>query len=703
MMPPQFDPYHEWLGIPADEQPPNHYRLLGIPVFEQSSTVISHAADRQMAHLRTFQTSGRAAVSQELLNEVTAAKICLLNVKKKAAYDQALRAQLQSVDRAASSPAAETMARGLDEIFAASAASAKPLAARRKAKKPHSSAVPQIIAVVGVAVVGAALALWWSSGRDQPSDNQVAKAAKFSQDNAPKRKSPPPAKPSTLKPDDLPATARPLSPKVTEDEQPSLAQSPPELGPAAAQPREVKPASVAPPAASARPEDVEPRKKIDPPSAEQQKPLLAAIDEVYQLGAANTRASKAALARKLLEDGQKNTGNRAEQFAMLRRAGEIARDSSEPALMLEAVDSLNAAGFAIRPFRIKSQLLLELLDRPSNGGPGQLAAVAASAVKFAEAAAAGGAVEDAENVLDAARAALIEARKQAQKAAGDGRRLALIYAHNPAEKAESDKKAQAAQEELETLDAAANAVAACSKTLQQAKREQEAVQAAQQQLTTNRDDPQACLTVGRWLCFTQDDWDAGLNLLAKGSDEALQTLARRGLEEARQRRRSGCTGRCLVGPGREGRAPGENLPSKTREHWYRQALPDMQPNLVKARIEKRLTQAGEQPAPPDNAPRPTHTCAALAVAPFDAKTAAEHQETWARHRNVPVEMVNAVGMQLKLIPPGEFAMGELGDSHKVTISKPFYLGKYEVSQEEWTAVMGGNPAHAKGRGALSPK
>ena len=25
----KFDPYHEWLGIPASEQPPDHYRLLG--------------------------------------------------------------------------------------------------------------------------------------------------------------------------------------------------------------------------------------------------------------------------------------------------------------------------------------------------------------------------------------------------------------------------------------------------------------------------------------------------------------------------------------------------------------------------------------------------------------------------------------------------------------------------------------------------
>ena len=79
----KFDPYHEWLGIPASEQPPNHYRLLGIPAFEDSPTVIENAADQRMAHLRTFQAGKHSQESQRLLNEVAAARICLLNAEKK--------------------------------------------------------------------------------------------------------------------------------------------------------------------------------------------------------------------------------------------------------------------------------------------------------------------------------------------------------------------------------------------------------------------------------------------------------------------------------------------------------------------------------------------------------------------------------------------------------------------------------------------
>jgi hypothetical protein len=95
-----FDGYHVWLGIPPSEQPPNHYRLLGIAVFEADQDVIDHAADRQMAHVRTFQAGKNGATSQQILNALAAARICLLNADKKKSYDEQLRAKLSAAPRA---------------------------------------------------------------------------------------------------------------------------------------------------------------------------------------------------------------------------------------------------------------------------------------------------------------------------------------------------------------------------------------------------------------------------------------------------------------------------------------------------------------------------------------------------------------------------------------------------------------------------
>ena len=92
----EFDPYHEWLGIPPKYQPPDHYRLLGIESFEDNPNVIERAADRQMSHMRTFQTGKNSKLSQKLLNELSAAKICLLSADKKGEYDERLRAALDS-------------------------------------------------------------------------------------------------------------------------------------------------------------------------------------------------------------------------------------------------------------------------------------------------------------------------------------------------------------------------------------------------------------------------------------------------------------------------------------------------------------------------------------------------------------------------------------------------------------------------------
>lgn len=91
----QFDPYRVWLGIPKAEQPPNHYRLLGVTLFESDPEVIQEGADRQVAHLKTKQTGARVQLSQKLLQQVVAAVGCLLDEQAKAKYDRQLREKLK--------------------------------------------------------------------------------------------------------------------------------------------------------------------------------------------------------------------------------------------------------------------------------------------------------------------------------------------------------------------------------------------------------------------------------------------------------------------------------------------------------------------------------------------------------------------------------------------------------------------------------
>lgn len=60
------------------------------------------------------------------------------------------------------------------------------------------------------------------------------------------------------------------------------------------------------------------------------------------------------------------------------------------------------------------------------------------------------------------------------------------------------------------------------------------------------------------------------------------------------------------------------------------------------------------------------------------------------------------GMRFNLVQPHTFTMGtppgEAGREaqevqHEVTTSRPFYLGAYEVTQAQWTRVLGSNPSH----------
>ncbi len=60
--------------------------------------------------------------------------------------------------------------------------------------------------------------------------------------------------------------------------------------------------------------------------------------------------------------------------------------------------------------------------------------------------------------------------------------------------------------------------------------------------------------------------------------------------------------------------------------------------------------------------------------------------------------LSELGLTLIGIPAGSFTMGDASDgpAHSVTLSRGFWLGKTEVTQGQWDAIMGANPSYFKG-------
>mgnify|MGYP000362619098 CR=1 FL=1 len=129
---------------------------------------------------------------------------------------------------------------------------------------------------------------------------------------------------------------------------------------------------------------------------------------------------------------------------------------------------------------------------------------------------------------------------------------------------------------------------------------------------------------------------------------------------------------------------------------------------------------------PDNAedlvPVPSAKYASLKGLAPGSREAQERQKIWVRKLGLPLEVeTRQVGIRLRLIPPGTFTMGSSMSErqkrvkgggkmrwynnemqHSVTLTKPFYCGKYEVTQGQWTRVMGSNPSEFNEAGDNAP-
>ena len=115
--------------------------------------------------------------------------------------------------------------------------------------------------------------------------------------------------------------------------------------------------------------------------------------------------------------------------------------------------------------------------------------------------------------------------------------------------------------------------------------------------------------------------------------------------------------------------------------------------LKDVRVQGVMVLARAGSGPPPVAPTPVHPARPTRPTTPPARPAAP-----------PGELTNSVGMKLVYIKPGSFMMGsppgeEKRDDdekqHRVAITKGFYLGAHEVTQEQYEKIMGNNPSYFK--------
>ena len=577
-----FDPYYKWLGIPPEEQPPHHYRLLGIRAFESDADVIEGAADRQSTHLRGAQSGKHAALSQQLLNEVAQARLVLLNPTRKQVYDQNLRQALgeQPVRPApAVAPNITTQS------------PAKGSAARPPWQQPLvlGAAAVAVLLVVGLS---AAIVTWAFARSSEPGQSNSLAKAGSDQDQAARKAdstkskphqatdripspvdpspSPDPANDATTpsasepmedEPGESPLTTSPAEPGSKEPpvaanpptiveqptvvEQPTIVESPDAAGKVGSQPP-----TADPPAARPTPD---PPQRLALPSDEAQAPVRITVEQAFQLSEAKTSAQQLAAVKELSEAAGKTTGNPAERFVLLRAAMELSAKGGDAERMLMLIEKIGEE-YAIEVPQVLQSMLVRFANEANSKAAFE--SLLAGVEVYYEQAIAGdeydAAMEVATAVYNASQGGV---GREFRKAAYDRRK------------------------EIAGLQVAWQEIADVRATLE-----------------SNPDDPAANLALGRWYCLDRDDWQTGLPYLAKGGDAELAELANREAAAPESADEQVALGDAWYDLAQRTSSELQRPLLLRAAHWYRTAQPNLTSPVVQLKVERLLEKIGA-PAP----------------------------------------------------------------------------------------------------------
>lgn len=93
-----MDVYKDWLGIPEESRPPNHYELLRLRQFEDDAEKIRGHYKKLNVHVRAYASGQYADESQNLLNELARAMLCLTDPSRKREYDESLGREFEDTE-----------------------------------------------------------------------------------------------------------------------------------------------------------------------------------------------------------------------------------------------------------------------------------------------------------------------------------------------------------------------------------------------------------------------------------------------------------------------------------------------------------------------------------------------------------------------------------------------------------------------------
>ena len=89
-MPQTLDVYRDWLGIKETNRPLSYYQLMRLKKFEDDQAKIREHYRKMNAHVRKYAAGDFAKQSQDLLNELSRAMLCLTDVRRKREYDASM-------------------------------------------------------------------------------------------------------------------------------------------------------------------------------------------------------------------------------------------------------------------------------------------------------------------------------------------------------------------------------------------------------------------------------------------------------------------------------------------------------------------------------------------------------------------------------------------------------------------------------------